>query len=402
VLAFIDEFGPLYAVFALYLNDNGVTVSQLSAVFLTWSVTTIALEIPSGAIADRIDRRRVLAAAFALRAVAIVLWLIVPNFAGAMIGAGLWAVHSSLASGAWEAHIHDQLTAHEASGEYPIVMARVTQLGHLGIALASIIATVVLAVGGTFEQLGWMTVAFHTLSVALVSTLPDVNWVSAGEPPTEGPIGEWWKTLKAGVREARSSVDLFRLAILGAFVEGLFIFDEYVPILARDRGASDATVPILVLVVWSSLLVGGEFVARRPDATGRTLGRGLMIATAVMIAALVSSPLWLLTLIGLGYATLQANWVVIDARLQERVGPTTRATVTSVKGFGAGAISGIAFLAIGIATTGTDPRPGLYGALVVLGVIGLVASFWIPDRLPEGAVAHVDTSATRDPTKPTS
>lgn len=390
-LAFIDEFGPLYAVYTLYFNDNGVTVAQLSAVFLTWSITTIALEIPSGAIADRIDRRRVLAVAFGLRAAAIVIWLIVPSFAGAMVGAGLWAVHSSLASGAWEAHIHDQLTARDAAGDYPVVMARVNQLGHLGIALASIVAIVVLGIGGTFEQLGWMTVGFHTLSVGLVSTLPDVNWVSAGEPATEGPIREWWKTLRAGLREARSSVDVFRLAILGAFVEGLFIFDEYVPVLARDRGASDATVPILVLVVWSALLVGGEFVARRPDASGRHLGGGLVVCTVVMIGALVSSPLWALGLIGFGYAALQANWVVIDARLQERVGPTNRATVTSVKGFGGGAISGIAFVVIGLATVGTDARPGLYAALAVVGGIGLTASFWIPDRLPQGAVSRLDS-----------
>lgn len=391
LLAFIDEFAPLYAVYTLYFNDNGVSVSQLSAVFLTWSVTTIVLEIPSGAIADRIDRRRVLASAFSLRALAIVIWLIVPSFAGALIGAGLWAVHSSLASGAWEAHVHDQLTAHDAAGSYPVVMARLMQLGHLGIALATVVAVAVLGVGGTFEQLGWITVGFHTLSVALVSTLPDVSWVSSGAPPTEGPFREWWKTLRAGLREARSSIEIRHLAILGAFVEGLFIFDEYVPVLARDRGASDATVPILVLVVWSSLLIGGELVARRPDVSGRVLGGGLAVSSVVMIGALASSPLWMLGLIGFGYAALQANWVVIDARLQERVGPEHRATITSVKGFGGGAISGIAFVIIGMATTGTDPRPGLYAALVVLGVVGLVASIWIPDRLPKGAVSHVDS-----------
>lgn len=389
-LAFIDEFAPLYAVYTLYFNDNGVTVSQLSAVFLTWSVTTIALEIPSGAIADRIDRRRVLAAAYTLRAIAIVLWLIVPSFVGAMVGAGLWAVHSSLASGAWEAHVHDQLTAHDSDDRYPIVMARLMQLNHLGIALASILAFVVLGIGGTFEQLGWLTVGFHTISVVLVSTLPDVNWVSDGEPATESAVREWWKTLRAGLEEARSSIEVRHLAILGAFVEGLFLFDEYVPVLARDRGASDATVPILVLIVWSSLLVGGEFVARRPEVSGRTVGGGLAAACVVMLGALAASPLWTLALIGVGYAALQANWLVIDARLQERVAPENRATVTSVRGFGGGAISGIGFVVIGLATTGTDARPGLYVALVVLGVVGLVATVWIPDRLPSGAVSEVD------------
>lgn len=61
-LAFIDEFGPSYAVFTLWFNDHDVTTSQLSIAFVLWAATAIVLEIPSGALADRVDRRRLLAA----------------------------------------------------------------------------------------------------------------------------------------------------------------------------------------------------------------------------------------------------------------------------------------------------------------------------------------------------
>lgn len=391
LLAFVDEFGPIYAVYTLWFNDNGVTVSQLSAVFLTWAVTTIVLEIPSGAVADRIDRRHVLALAFLLRAAGIAIWLLVPNFAGAMIGAGLFAVHSSLASGAWEAHIHDQLTNRNAVDLYPVVMARIGQLGHLGVALAGVVAIAVLGLGGTFELLGWITVGLHALTIAGVLNLPDVSHVSATEETNDGAVAAWWKTLRAGLAEARSSIDVFRLALLGAFVEGLFILDEYVPLLARDRDASDATVPMLVLVVWSGLLVGGEFVARRPKVSGRTMGFALVVATAFTAFGLAIEPLWALALGGIGYAALQANWVVIDARLQERVSPANRATVTSVKGFGGGLISGVAFIGIGLATVDTDSRPGLLAALAVLGLVGLAATKWIPDHRPAAASATSET-----------
>jgi len=393
LLSFIDEFGPIYAVYTLWFNDNGVTVAQLSAVFLTWSIVTIALEIPSGAVADRIDRRYVLAGSFAIRAVGIAVWLIVPSFVGALIGAALFAVNTSLASGAWEAHIHDQLTHLGASERYPVVMARVMQLGHLGVALASVVAIGVLAIDGTFLQLGWATVAIHALPIRLVLQLPDVSHISATEPGDESPLRRWWTTLGEGIREARASADVMRLTLLGAMVEGLFIFDEYTPLLARDRGASDATVPVLVLVVWSGLLIGGEVVARRPAASGSLIGGGLVLASFVVAFGLVSSPLWSLALIGVAYAALQANWVVIDARLQERVGPSHRATVTSMKGFGGGLISGLAFIGIGFATTpGGDSRPGLYVALAVLGLIGVLAFAWIPPRRPAVTSASEDRS----------
>ncbi len=382
LLAFVDEFGPFYAVFSLWLNDNGVTVAALSVVFLTWSVCTVVLEIPSGAIADRVDRRRLLALAFGLRSVGIMVWLVAPGLTGAMVGAALWAVHSSLASGAWEAHIHDQLTAQNAEAEYPVVMARVSQLSHIGVASAGLAALGVLAVGGTFLQLGWVTVALHGVTIGLVLGLPNVNWVSDAGPREGSVIGAWWSTLLAGLREARASVQILHLVMLGAFVEGLFIFDEYVPLLARDRGADDSIVPLLVLVVWGGLIVGGEVAARRPAMSGKVLGTGLVAAIAVATLGLVMSPLWFLLLIAVAYAAMQTGWVVIDARLQERVGPSQRATVTSVKGFLAGLISGVAFVIIGFATNGDDSRPGLFLVLGVLAAAGLAATRWLPDRLP--------------------
>ncbi|MDH3681799.1 MAG: MFS transporter, partial [Acidimicrobiia bacterium] len=122
-LAFIDEFGPVYAVYTLWFNDNGVTTSQVSTVFLVWALVALLLEIPSGALADRVDRRRLLAMAFGIRAVGIALWLVWPTLTGVFIGAVLWATHDALASGSWEAMIHDELTAVAAADRYGPVMA---------------------------------------------------------------------------------------------------------------------------------------------------------------------------------------------------------------------------------------------------------------------------------------
>ena len=70
-LAFVDEFAPLYALFTLWFIDNDVTTSQISIVFVVWAALAVVLEVPSGALADRIDRRKLIATAFALRAIGI-------------------------------------------------------------------------------------------------------------------------------------------------------------------------------------------------------------------------------------------------------------------------------------------------------------------------------------------
>ena len=79
VLAFVDEFVPFAVVFTLWFADNGITVAQFSLVFVVWAGRALVLEVPSGMVADRVDRRRLIAVAFLLRGIGIAVWLVVPD-----------------------------------------------------------------------------------------------------------------------------------------------------------------------------------------------------------------------------------------------------------------------------------------------------------------------------------
>lgn len=388
-LSFIDEFGPVYAVWTLWFNDNGVSTSQISTVFILWAAIAIALEIPSGALADRVDRRHLIATAFSIRAAGIAVWLVWPSFGGLVLGAALWAVHGAFASGAWEAMIHDQLTAVGDERHYATVMARVSQFSHLGVASGTVLGAGLLQVDVGLDTLGWLTVAAHAGSISLVLLLPDAGWVAAGgddgDPDADMLGGEpetlraWWRTLRVGVRQARTTPVLARLVLLGAMLEGLFLFDEYVPLLSRDRGGSDSSAAVIVLVVWLGLLAGGEIAARRPHVRGHTIGTFLLASTAVTATALLTDAVWTLALLGIGYLVQQVAWIPTDARLQERADPRTRATVTSVRGFGSATVAMLFFALVGVLSDGDDPTPGLLAALVALVATSALLIAWLPD-----------------------
>lgn len=392
-LSFVDEFGPVYAVYTLWFNDNGITTSQISTLFLVWAVIALVLEIPSGALADRVDRRKLLGAAFAIRAVGIGTWLVWPTLPGVFIGAALWATHDALASGSWEAMIHDQLTAVDAADRYGPVMARIGQFSNLGVAAGTVVGAVLLRFGVEIVVLGWLTIAAHGATIAVVTSLPDTRPVlNAGQSDqtTAAPTGAfaaWWTTMGAGLAEAGRSGVLLRLIGLGAVLEGLFLIDEYVPLLTRARGGSDQAAPILVLVVWIGLLVGGEVAARRPDLPGRALGPALIVAMAVTAMAFVGDMVWTLALVAIGYAVLETAWITTDARLQERTSDTSRATVTSVRGFGSACVSMVMLAVIAIMSNGDDPTPGLFVMVAALAAAGALLPRWLPRARPEPAGA---------------
>lgn len=377
VLSFVDEFGPIYALFTLWFNDNDISTADLSIVFIVWSILGLVLEMPSGALADIVDRRALLGAAFTLRATGIAIWLLSPSLPGLIIGAVLWSIHDALASGAWEALIHDELDAIQEAPRYGVVMARIDQFSNLGLAGSTLLAAAIIGVGASIEAVGWVNVAIHGVSITLVLRLPDVRWVTTGDDANV-PTG-WWATLRAGTSAARRNPVLLRLVLIGSVIGGLMVVDEYIPLLARFNGAPDAVVPLIVFVVWLGLIAGGELAARRPNIASPTLASLVLGGTAVMAVAIAIDSPWTLMAIGIGYAPVQAAWVIADARFQAAAPSATRATATSVRSLGVGIISAAAFLIVGALAEGDDPSAGLHW---MIGILALSA-FAIPATIPK-------------------
>ena len=364
LLAFVDEFVPFAVLFTLWFDDNGVTVAELSVVLVMWAGATLLLEVPSGMVADRVDRRALLAGAFALRAIGVGVWILQPSLTGLLIGGGLWAVHGAAASGAWEALIHDELEAVGAQDRYGVVIARVGQFGHGGTAAAALVSTPLLGAGLDLAALGWFTVATHVVSIALVLSLPDVGWVVARARET-GSVDDTAGSARTVIELLRRRAVFVPVAV-GIFVGGLAILDEYVPLLARNRGLDDPFVPLVFLSVWIGLLVGGEVAARQPAPRPIGLAALVVVGGATALSALTTNTVWTLPLIAIAYAAIELTWVVADARMQAHVPAHVRATMTSVREFGVGAVAGMALAVTGIMSDDGDPTSGLIVVAVAL------------------------------------
>lgn len=375
--ALLDEIGPLYALYTLWLADHGITTAQVSTVFMLWAIIGIVLEVPSGALADRLDRRRLIAAALVMRALGILVWLVWPTYPGVLLGAMLWAVHTSVASGTWEALVYDQLTRTGEADSYAVVMARVGQWNHAGLAVGTLAATGIVTAGWGIAWTGWVTLALHVPSVWLISTLPRAGAVPDEE---EVPLSyrAWSQTLRDGVRAVAGRAMLLRVVVIAGLLEGMFILDEYVQLLGRHRGASDALVPLLVLLVWVGLIAGGEVAARRPKMGGASLALLLGVGVVAMAVGLSSAHLWALGLLGVGYLSMNAVWIVTEARLQELAPDETRATVRSVVALGGNLLSAFVFVLIGTLSRGDDPAPGLLASLILLLLVLPMMWRWLP------------------------
>ncbi|GAB3749286.1 MFS transporter [Microlunatus parietis] len=331
---------PLYPVYALLFAASGLSAAQISSLLIIWSAVAFALEIPSGALADRVSRRRLLIIAALIRAAAFALWVTVPSYPVFALGFVLWGASSAVRSGTFEALVYDELAATGAATRYgPIIgtAGTVKLLANVGATLA---ATPLLIIGG-FPLVGWVSAAVCVAEAVLSWTLP--------ERPRTGRVGGGFRgylgTLRSGLLEARRNRTVFALLIVLVGL-GLGAFDEYVPLLLDGHGVPTELIPIL-LAGQGALSAAASWAAGRWSTTGRLVPTTVLIigAAALAAGALADHPAGFA---GLAVALTATTFVTVHAqiRLQHAITGEARATVTSVAGFGGECTALITFGAI--------------------------------------------------------
>ncbi|MFY1593970.1 MFS transporter [Micromonospora sp. WMMD737] len=395
--AFLSELVLLYPLYALLFSDTGLSVWQISSLFVIWSAASILLEVPSGAFADAVSRRLLLSLAPVVTAAGFALWVLVPSYPAFAVGFVLWGAGGALASGALEALVFSELDHLGAAGRYARVIGRAKTAGTIGVLAAILLAGPVFAVGG-YPAVGVASVLACLLAAAVATRFPehrrpetagadaapvradaapvraDAAPVRADAAPVRadaasaradaapalvvrdgGPDGPgrdggpertgrdggadddedlgWWTSLRAGLAEVRADRTVRTAVLLVAVVAAVWgALDEYTPLLARDTGVGEARVPLLLLITWLGVAVGGLLAPAGERLTARGYAGLLALSALALVAGALSARPAGFALVAAAFCGFQLATVLADARLQARITGGSRATVTSLAG----------------------------------------------------------------------
>ncbi|SCG37477.1 MFS transporter [Micromonospora humi] len=334
--AFLTDLVLLYPLYVLLFADTGLSVGQISSLFVLWSAAGILLEVPSGAWADALSRRLLLCLAPLLAAAGFALWVLLPSYPAFAAGFLLWGAGGALRSGALEALVFTELDRLGAADRYARLIGRTRTAEVLGAVGSGVLAGPVYALGG-YLAVGAASVLTCLLAAVVGSRLPEHRSpagadAAPGERPDDDEPG-WWDSLRGGLAEMRADravrVAVLLVAAVAAVWGGL---DEYTGLLARDTGVTEATVPLLLLLLWGGMTVGGLLAPWGERLSHRGYAGLLVVAAAAMAGgALLRHPAGFL-LLALAFAAFQLATVLADVRLQARITGEARATVTSLAG----------------------------------------------------------------------
>lgn len=358
-------------IFVFYMVSRGLGFDEIMLLSALFSVVVILVEIPTGAFADRIGRRKsMMAGALALTASGIVAFFAHSFFVFA-IAEVLAAVSMSLCSGADSAYLYDLLKANGRTHEYPRREGTASALHILGSAGA-------VAAGGLLGEVDLAlpyiaTAAVGLLAFGIAFMMRDDGHIPAAKPAnTSTPLGQEMRSYIQHMREALASlVRSKRLMWAIAYSAVVFVLLKatvylYQPFLnARGFGIADTG------FVFSGLYLVAAFTAFKTHVLRswlgeRTLVWGLLgvLAGSFVLLNQISAE-WVLALLALQAVATGLYSPLVKPLLNREISDSKRrATMLSMES-----------IVKRIAMGAFSPVAGYYGAasaMYLCGGIGFV------------------------------
>ncbi|GLK18700.1 MFS transporter [Herbiconiux flava] len=396
VLLTVTRWLPVGLVFGLTVLlplERGLGLTEVGTLLAVQGFVVLALELPTGGLADSLGRRPLLIAAGVLAVLSSLLFVTASGFwmfAAALV---LQGVFRALDSGPLEAWFVD--TAHTADPAAPIEHGLSRAATALGVAIAG----GALAGGALIAWHpvpGWSALvlpfvvataltAGHTVLVAfLVREPPRPRDVSAGGRRAAGAH----RVVLDGLRMLRTAPVLRSLVLVEVFWSvAMIAFETLTPVrLAALVGGEDEAGALYgpsAAAAWALFAAGSAvagLVSRRAGVSATAIGARILNGLMVVAMGLVAGPVGLIAAFWLAYLTQGAAGPMHAALLHRQATGANRAVVLSMNSMVAGGSYSLGLLLL----TPLAEAFGTGTAFVVAGSFSVVgALLYLPARRQE-------------------
>jgi Major Facilitator Superfamily len=371
---------------------RGLSLGAIGAVFAVHSAVAIVLEVPSGALADTIGRRRVLLAGASLTALSLLIFAVAEATLAFMAALGLLAAGRALISGALEAWYVDSLRALDPSAPLSHGLSRGTAAEGIAMAFGALVAGGLVTITGPADGdagafsgngiAGFAGALAALAYLAAVAALVDEPRVRSRPPEPSDPMARRVREIFATARAEIAGSVTVRVVFLTGVAMGMSF--TAVELLWQPRladllsGADTGGLAFGALAAGSMLAVAlGAAVSTSVNRRlGLRLGYLLALAFAAISIAVLGAPasavlfalVYLLAYLGLGLAEPMHFELLNDA-----VGPTARATLISAESLATQGGALTTNLGIGALASVHGPAPAwaIAGALLLTATLAV-------------------------------
>jgi MFS family permease len=302
--AFFKNFALFSAVLVPFFTEWGkISLFEVQILQSWFSLWVFVLEIPTGAIADKIGRKHSLTLGAILVAIATVIYGSIPSFYVFLLAEFIFAVGYALNSGADQALLYDTLKSLKREGESKKILGRADALMFAGMIVAALIGSLLAS------HLGLNAPQILTAIPMLIAGA--IAW-SIPEPKThsESESRRYLDIIKDGFLTIKNNRIIRTLAYDSVVVSAAayFVVWFYQPLM------TELGIPIIYFgLAHAGLLLSEMIVSANFTRLEKVLGSGkaylknsaLLVSAAFIFAVIVQHWISLIILIviggGIGY-----------------------------------------------------------------------------------------------------
>jgi len=370
----------------LAFREKGLSFFQIGLLIGFREICINVMEVPTGAVADIVGRRKAMILSHIAYAASFVVFGLVSTVPLLVAAMFLFSLGEAFRTGTHKAIIFSWLQ-HEGRGDDRTVTYGYTRSwSQIGSAVSVLIAAGIVMALRSYTAIFWISAIPACMNIVNFMSYP--KYLDGGEDMRRTPI-EIWRTLLDGLRQVLRQRALRHLLLQSMRFEGVAkVSEDYLQPILRQVAialpifaalAPEKRTALVVGIVYAALYVLTSVASRKADAVRRFAGgeekglRLLWVGVGVtFIFLLVGTTTHVTSLAVAGFvvlAVIQNLWrpIMVGAIASQTV-EKTMATVLSVESQAASAFTAILAPALGFAVDAM-PAQWRFAPVAVLGLV---------------------------------
>jgi len=373
IYKFISQCMPIYAFYTILFLERGKSVTDIALLIALWSVFAIAFGVPSGILADRWNRRNMLAIAAVLQGLCFIIWFFSHTFLMFAVGFAFWALAGAFSSGTEEGLIYDNLKSDGREDTFTKVYGRAQFYATIG-ALVAIASAGILASFIAIETIALLSAAICFLNVLFALQIREKNFYSERTSAETTGFFETFKEASGFLKGNRLA--LISISFLVLFASLGSYLDEFDALIINDFGLSHIWVSVILTVRFAFIALGdilAPIVQKKISSVRQIFLLNTLACALLTVFALIWNQ-FAIPIFGLAFLFTAITEILLVNALQNEIKEEGRATVMSFYAIGQN-LAMICFTLVYALLADLFTLQQVYLIIAVYGVIGSVGFY---------------------------
>ena len=374
--SFFNKLMVVSPVYAVFMQDHGMSDMQLSWLFILLSLATIGTQMPVTWLTNKLGQKNAIQLGQLLKGIGFVTWLIWPTFWGFALGMCLWGTMTAFYNTAFEGLLYDELRARHHNNIYARVLGIRFNVQATGAGLAAF-GSLLMFVG--YE---WITIA-SLVSVALsMICIARIDLHARGHALVHNRVRRVrvFKLFKNAFHICRATPCIFLMMILCQMMTNFAYIDDYLSPIGLEIGLPVEWVGLMQFFVLGCMILGQTFAYRFEKVKDWILYLTICVLGGCFILFSFDYSLAGLWSFGLAYVLCNGLFVLLFARFQDFVPSTHRTVMLSIYSIFDNMIYMLMCLVMGIGGSFGSWRYSMLATGMIEVAIGIMALVFIGDK----------------------